>query len=285
MAAKVAHMLHLELLHVESERIERESSSNPDAYDLATRAFSLIHYDAPDATDEPRQLALKATELDPECTFAWLMVARANLVALATRAVAHWQKAIDEAEAAARKVLELNPNDRTANWALGTALAYQGRFEDALGSFERQMALNPNLALAHQWTGIVHILMGNPELALPPLETAIELSPRDPRMSTFIRNQALAYLHMGQDSQGLILAERSVHVPKPWPRSYETLAMAYAVSGLPEDARAAVKVLLARWPGYSIAQHRAEMMSRRPAFVVQRERLLVGLRDAGLPEQ
>lgn len=284
MAARVAHMLHLELIHVESERIERDRGSNPDAHDLATRAFSIIHYSAPDATDEPRQLALKATELDPECTFAWVTLARANLVAVATRAVADWQRAVDEAEAAARKALELDPNDRTANWALGAALANQGRLEDALGAFERQMALNPNLALAHQWTAIVHILMGNPELALQPLETAIELSPRDPRMSTFIRNQALAYLHMGQDSQGLILAERSVHVPRPWPRSYETLAMAYAVSGLLEDARAAVRVLLARWRGYSIAQHRAEMMSRRPAFLAQRERLLAGLRDAGLPE-
>jgi hypothetical protein len=61
--------------------------------------------------------------------------------------------------------------------------------------------------------------------------------------------------------------------------------MAYAVSGLHEDSRAAVKVLLGRWPGYSVAQHRAEMMSDRPAFLAQRERLLAGLRKAGLPER
>jgi TolB-like protein len=285
MAAKVAHMLHIELLRAESERSERERRTNPDAHDLATRAFSLWHRTAPDTTGEPRNLALRAIELDPECTFAWVMVANANLIALASRAARDRQKAINEAESASRKALALDPDDRSANWSLGAALAYQGRFEEALGALERQMALNPNLALAHQWVGIVHILMGNSHLAVRPMETAIELSPRDPRLSTFIRNLALAYLHMEQDPQGLILAERSVHVPRPWPRSYETLAMAYAVSGLHEDSRAAVKVLLGRWPGYSVAQHRAEMMSDRPAFLAQRERLLAGLRKAGLPER
>jgi hypothetical protein len=44
-----------------------------------------------------------------------------------------------------------------------------------------------------------------------------------------------------------------------------------------------VKRLLEHWPGYSIARHRAEMMSRRPEFLAQRERLLDGLREAGLP--
>jgi TolB-like protein len=283
MAAKVAQMLHIELLRVESERSRREGA-NPDAHDLATRAFSIWHQTAPEVSGETLRLAQQAIELDPHCTLGWVMVARANLMALAARKAPDRRKAIDEAESAARRALELDPDDRSAHSSLGAAFAYQGRFEEALGALERQMALNPNLALAHQWTGIVHILMGNARLAVRPLETAVELSPRDPRMPTFMRDLALAHLHMEQNSQGLILAERSVHVPRPWPRSYETLAMAYAVSGLPEEARAAVKVLLARWPGYSISQHRAEMMSDRPAFLAQREPLLDGLRAAGLPE-
>jgi adenylate cyclase len=147
------------------------------------------------------------------------------------------------------------------------------------------LSLNPNVALTHNWIGIAHMLMGNARLAIRPMETSIELSPRDPRLSTFIRNLALAHLHLDQDPEGLILAERSVHVPRPWARSYETLAMAYAVNGLMEEARAAVEVLLRHWPGYSIAAHRAEMMSNRPAFLAQRERLLEALRRAGLPDR
>jgi Tfp pilus assembly protein PilF len=113
----------------------------------------------------------------------------------------------------------------------------------------------------------------------------IELSPRDRRLSTLTRNLALAYLHLGEDEKALHLGERSIHQHPVWPRSYETLAAAYAVSKLLDDARAAVEVLLRHWPGYSIAQHRAEMMSNRPGFLAQRERLLDGLGSAGLPER
>lgn len=52
-----------------------------------------------------------------------------------------------------------------------------------------------------------------------------------------------------------------------------------------EDARSAVGVLLQRWPGYSLAQHRVEMVSDRPRFLAQHERYIDGLRVGGLPER
>ena len=284
MAGRVTQALQVELFDAEAQRAGA-SGVDAGAHDLAMRAWSLWHHAAPEASPECRALALRALELDPSCTHAWVALAHANMLELATRTSTDRARSLEEALAASRRALRLEPDHPTAHSALGASLVYAGQFDEALEAFERQMALNPNFALAHQWKGIARILVGEPLLAIRPLETAIELSPRDPRLSTFIRNLALAYLHLGNDEKGLILAERSVHVPRPWPRSYETLAAAYAVSGLMDDARAAVQVLLARWPGYSIAQHRAEMMSHRPAFLAQRERLLDGLRRAGLPEE
>jgi adenylate cyclase len=207
-----------------------------------------------------------------------------SMVKLASRTFGDWSRTLEEGEHAARTALSIEPDHPTAHTALAALLTFQGRLEEAFGHFERQLALNPNLALTHSWLGIAHVLMGNAKLAIRPHETAIELSPRDTRLSTYIRNLALAHLHLERDAEALIIAERSVHVPRPWPRSYETLAMAYAVNGLHEEARAAVDVLLRHWPGYSIAAHKAEIMSSRPAFLAQRERLLEGLRRAGLPE-
>lgn len=282
MAGKVASMLHLDLLSLGSREGE-DPTPDMDAHDMAARAYSLWHRSAPGVSTEAAALVQRALELDPKCAFAWVMLANTQNLALATRNFTDWDAAAALSESAARKAISLDPDNRTAHSALGAALTYQGRFEEALSALERQMDLNPNHALAHHWMGIVHILMGNARLAIRPLETAIALSPRDPRMSTFIRNLALAHLHLEEDTQALIIAERSIHHPTPWPRSFETLAAAYAVNGLMEEARAAVKRLLEHWPGYSIAAHRAEMMSHRPDFLVQRERLLEGLRDAGLP--
>jgi adenylate cyclase len=282
MAGKVAQMLHIDLLNLQSS--DRSGSTpDKDAHDMAARAYSLWYRSAPAMSAEATALVHRAVELDPQCAFAWVMLANTHIMALATRNFGDWDEATAVAESASRKAISLDPENRTAHAALGAALTYQGRFEEALSALARQMELNPNHAIAHQWVGIVHILMGNARLAIQPLETAIALSPRDPRMSTFIRNLALAHLHLREDAQALVIAERSIHHPKPWPRSFETLAAAYAVNGLMEEARAAAKRLLEHWPRYSIAMHRAEMMSRRPEFLVQRERLLEGLREAGLP--
>lgn len=284
MAARVTQALHVELFDAEAERVGA-NGVEAGAHDLAMRAWSLWHHAAPEPSPECKALVSRALELDSCCTLAWVTLANINVLDLATRASTDRVRSLEGALAASRRALVLEPDHPTAHTVLGASLVFAGQFDEALEALERQMTLNPNFALAHQWKGIARILVGEPMLAIRPLETSIELSPRDPRLSTFIRNLALAHLHLGDDEKGLILAERSVHVPRPWPRSYETLAGAYAVSGLMDDARAAVKLLLALWPGYSIALHRAEILSHRPVFLAQRERLLDGLRRAGLPEE
>jgi TolB-like protein/Tfp pilus assembly protein PilF len=259
-------------------------AANADAHDLAMRAWSLQYRAQPGVSREAHRLLRRAVELDPNSAFAWSGLAHIHISELATRHTEDWDGSIARAEEAATRAVELDPQMTRALLTLSQVRAYQGRFEESLDGLDRAMVLNANMPAVYQWQGIAHMLMGNARLAIRPLETCIELSPRDRRLSTLTRNLALAYLHLGDDEKGLHLGERSIHQHPVWPRSYETLAAAYAVSGLMEEARATVEVLLRHWPDYSIAQHRAEMMSTRPAFLAQRERLLDGLRSAGLPE-
>ena len=260
-------------------------SLNADAHDLAMRAWSLQYHASPGVSREAHGLLVRALQLDPRSAFAWAGMAHLHITDLATRHTENWGASIAQAEEAAARAVELDPQMVRGLLALAQTRAYQGRFEESLQLLEQLMLLNPNVSAAYQWQGIVHLLMGDARLAIRPLETCIELSPRDRRLSTLTRNLALARLHLGEDQKGLHLGERSIHQHPVWPRSYETLAAAYAVCGLMDDARATVDVLLKHWPGYSIAQHRIEMMSTRPAFLAQRERLLEGLMRAGLPEK
>lgn len=282
MAARVSRWLCVEMPTIEN----RESpAAHVDAHDLAMRAWSLQYRAAPGVSREAHRLLLRAIELDPQSAFAWSGLAHIYISDLATRHTEDWEGSIARAEEAATRAIELDPQMTRALLSLAQTRSYQGRFEESLDVLDRVMVLNANMPAVYQWQGIAHMLMGNAHLAIRPLETCIELSPRDRRISTLTRNLALAYLHLGEDEKGLHLGERSMHQHPVWPRCYETLAMAYAVCGLMDDAQAIVQVLLRHWPGYSIAQHRAEMMSIRPAFLAQRERLLDGLRAAGLPEK
>lgn len=283
MAGRVAQVMHIALLEAEAARIS--GTVDPDAQDLAMRAWARWYTNRHEANEDAKVLAARALALDPECTLAWVVRAHCNIADIALRWTADMAASVDAAEAAIRKALAIEPLHPTANTVLGTVLVYRREFEAALGVFELQKSLNPNFSLAYQWNGLAHIFMGNPRLAIPCFEMAIRLSPRDGRLSTYLSSLAVAYLHAGDDRNAVLYGERSVHLPNPWPRSYERLAAAYGAAGMVEDARAAVRVLLQRWPGYSIARHRAEMVSDRPRFLAQHERYIEGLRAGGLPEE
>ena len=281
MAGRVAQAMHIALLDAESERIARDS--NPDAQDLAMRAWSHWYRIVREANAKAHELAAQAQALDPGCTLAWVVEANCHLADIALRWTPSMADSVDRAERAVRRAMALEPLHPTANATLGSVLVYRGQFESALGAFETQMSLNPNFSIAHMWQGLTHVFMGDPKLAIPCFERAIRLSPRDPRLSTYLSNLAVAHLHLGDDANALLYGERSIYLPNPWPRSYERLAAAYGAAGMVEDARAAIAVLLQRWPGYSIARHRAEMVSDRPRFLAQHERYIGGLRAGDLP--
>lgn len=282
MAARLTRWLSTELFAGES----RETPPvNADAHDLAMRAWSLQYHAMPAVDPESERLLRRALEVDSRSAFAWAGLAHLRIGDLATRHTDDWDRSISEAEEAATRAVDLDPQMTRGLLALAQTRAYQGRLEESLELLDRLMALNPNISQAYQWQGIAHMLMGDAKSAIRAHETCIELSPRDRRLSTLTRNLGLSCMHLGDDERALHLGERSIHQHPVWPRSYETLAMAYAVNDLMDDARATVRLLLDKWPGYSIAQHRIEMMSTRPAFLAQRERLLDGLRAAGLPER
>ena len=281
-ATRIARWLTTELLATESRD---PPPVNADAHDLAMRAWSLQYHAMPGFNPETERLLRRAIEIDPRSAFVWSSLASVHITKLATRHTDDWGLSIASAEEAAERAVALDPQMTRGLLALAQTRSYQGRFEESLELLDRLTLLNPNIAAAYQWQGLGHLLMGHAERAIRPFETCIELSPRDRRLSTLTRNLALGHLHLGEDERAIHLAERSIHQPPVWPRCYETLAAAYAAFGLMDDARAAVVVLLQQWPGYSVAQHRVEMMSTRPAFLVQRERLLEGLIRAGLPER
>ena len=283
MAGRVAQAMHTALFDAEADRVAK--SGSPDAHDLAMRAWSQWNRIRAESNEKAKELCAQSLALDPRCTLAWVVRANCHIVDIAMRWTASVERSTDAAEEAIDKALALEPLHPTANTTLGTVRIYRKQFEAALGAYETQMSLNPNYSLAHHWKGLAHTFVGDPLSAIPSFEMAARLGPRDTRMSTYLSAQSVAHLHAGDDRNALLFAERSVHLPNPWPRSYERLAAAYGAAGMVEDARAAVRALLERWPAYSIAQHRAEMVSDRPRFLAQHERYIEGLRAGGLPER
>jgi len=78
---------------------------------------------------------------------------------------------------------------------------------------------------------------------------------------------------------------RSIEVNRNLPMAHFFLAAALGNLGKLDEARAETQAGLALNPNFSVHGFRVGAESNNPIFLTQRERLLEGLRKAGVPEQ
>jgi len=171
-----------------------------------------------------------------------------------------------------------------AHFVKGEILRAGGKeFDSAISEFNAAILINPSLAPAYASLGNTEIRAGRAQEAFVPLETAIRLSPRDPLLNVWYFNICHAHTHLGQDNAAIEWCRRSVAVSPFW-ISYVDLASAYAWTGRKEEAQAAVRELLKLMPNYTVDRWTHAGFSNNPVFLTQYQRIIEGLRKAGLPE-
>jgi tetratricopeptide (TPR) repeat protein len=88
------------------------------------------------------------------------------------------QRRTPDAEAAARAVLQRDPENAFATMILARAELEQGRYAQAAGDYRRYAALVPNSADAHHWLAICLSRLGDADRALSEEGAALALDPR-----------------------------------------------------------------------------------------------------------
>lgn len=283
---RLARRLDLELTNEESRRAQSERPNDPDAVDLAMRAWSVLNQPySRERLEESRSLFEKALHIDPGLSTALVGLSRT----LATEVNYRWSAAPAEALARAddlvSRVLSASPDNAMAHFVKGEILRAGGKdFESAIGEYEAAIAINPSLAPAYALLGHAKIRAGRAEEAFVPLQTAIRLSPRDPLLNIWYWIICHAYTHLGQDDAAIEWCRRSVAIGPFW-ISYVDLASAYAWTGRKDEAQAAVAELLKLMPNYTVDRWAHERWSSNPVFLAQYQRIIEGLRKAGLPEK
>jgi tetratricopeptide (TPR) repeat protein len=140
---------------------------------------------------------------------------------------------------------------------------------------EQALRLNRNLGAAHAWIGQAKITMGRAEEAEDHVNEAFRLSPGDAVGFMWTHIRGLAKLHLGADEEAVALF-RLTHF---------YMAAALAHLGRLDESRAEVEAGRALAPNYSIARFLSMAESDNPTYLKQRERILEGLRKAGVPEK
>jgi hypothetical protein len=96
----------------------------------------------------------------------------------------------------------------------------------------------------------------------------------------------LTYLpyELGADAEGVAWLRRSIEANRNLPIAHFYLAAGLALLGSLDEARAAVQAGLALYPNLTLRRFRAGAASSTPTFLAQRERIIEGMRLAGVPE-
>ena len=278
----LANQLRPELIAAEAKRAENEA--DPDSMDLYFQGVQRFNKGGIDNIEAARGYFERAVALDPTNIDALVGAARADVLVGAIFTTDKRAERLAAAETLLIKGISIAPRNYWAHLWLGFIQILTNRASRAIGELERALTLNRNLGAAHAWIGQAKITMGRAEEAEAHLNEAFRLSPSDAVAFIWTHIRGLAKLHLGADEEAVALFHRSIDASRNYPLSHFYMAAALAHLGRLDEARAEVKAGVALAPNYSIGRFLSMAESDNPTYLKQRERILEGLRLAGVPE-
>ncbi len=266
----------------ERERARRKPPENLDAWELVQRGLS--HFYRINKTDyaEAIRLFREAAALDPEFVAAHAHLALALCRSVLVGFTEDKAEALASAEAAAKQAVSLDPNEPVAHLALGRLHIFAGEFEMGVGEMQTAIAINPNFAQGYFGLGMAyHYGAGQAEQALPHLDAALKLSPRDPMRWTTLMFKGWVLLALGRHDEAIVHCRQACQFPNITFLPYMLLATALAEGGQISEAHAAVKKATQLEPALSISFIRSNFVG---ALETVLKSLFDSLRKAGVPE-
>jgi len=235
---------------------------------------------------QARSFFEKAMALDPENVEAMVGLARVDATTGAAVMTDEWSERLTSAEETLIKALSLAPNHALAHGNMGFVQIFTKRAAQGIAECELALALDRNSARAHALIGLAKVLLGQGEETEAHVSEAFRLSPRDtmaPRWMLFV---GLAKAQLGADAEAVIWMRRSLDANRNYSATHFDLAGALAQLGRLDEARASVNAGLALDPRFTIRRYRDVTFanSDNPTYRAGRERLIQGMRLAGVPE-
>ncbi len=249
-----------------------------DCYHLGT--FHFFKFTGPD-NREAQRLLLRCQQIDPLLGDAYAWWAYAAVLGMVYWDTPATQNNLDDALRACEKALLIDPGNATFLALRARVRLARREYGMAIADNEQALRLNPSLAAAH--CGLADSLAYETRYdeAVGRFERAIALSPNDPQLWAFLTYGALALIFKGDFARAVEWAERASGIPN---RQYWTAAhkaAALALLGRADEARRATTQLLQEMPDFTCAFARNKLFYLKEPRQI--ELYLDGLRRAGVP--
>jgi TolB-like protein/class 3 adenylate cyclase/Flp pilus assembly protein TadD len=274
---KVVAAIEPKLLEAEAIRSQKRSPEDLGAWDLLMHANSLLWRQTKADIEAAIATLTKATERYPEYAPAYSMLAFALLFRAIPSGVSR-SRDLKEAETLAIRAGELDDNDPWAHLALGYADFLLRRTDHAVEEFRRALEINPNFAAAHGYLGSALAFDGQYDQAIGHSELALRMSPHDPQNAIFNVGLAAAHYLAGRFADAVGCARKAVQQRSGWPPAYRIYCASLAQAGQLDQARATLDRLKELQPDISIAWIE-QNVPYRPGPMAK---FLEGMQKAGL---
>lgn len=176
-ARSISQALRIKLSPQEEKAIARKQTENPQAYDYYLRGRQFFHQFRRKGFDFARQMFARAIVIDSQYARAY-----AGVADCCSFLYMYWdsnEDNLNEAEAASRKALELDPELAEAHAACGVAYALKQNFDQAQKEFEAAIRLDPKLYEAYYFYARTTFQRGDLAKAAELYEQAAKLNPDD----------------------------------------------------------------------------------------------------------
>lgn len=279
---RLTRHLSMEVYKSAADRTAALSADAVTADDLAMRAVGLWFRGVTrENLLEANRLFEQAVAKDPDSVRGWGGVAYINANLLTNGWAADRAAAVRRIEEAAAQLDRLDPDSFYGGQAKVIRSFVRRDWQEMLRNGENWVRLHQH-AVAHGGYAIALIFNGRPAEAIPQLERALRLSPRDSIRGEWQYRLALAHFLVGQYEQSREwgLTAQATNPRLPWPPVH---AAAMLRLGKKEEARQVFDDFMKRNPAYTAERIAQRMPDADPRFVEGRGQLVASLRELGLP--
>jgi tetratricopeptide (TPR) repeat protein len=282
--SRLANPLNAQLVEAEARRAER--LLHPDAMDLIFQGNACLNKGmSPQHMTQARGLFERALTIDPRSVGALVGMANVDVIVGAGLQTDDRPARLSAAETNAIKALALAPDHALAHLLLGAVYLFTNRAAQGIAECERALVLDPNMADAHGARGLAKFLAGRAAETEGHILEALRLSPRDIFAYMWMYCVGRAKIQLGADAEAVDWLRRSIEANRNFPVAHFEFAGALALLGSLEQARKAVQTGLALDPSFTLRRYRAHKSSDNPVYLAGWERLIEGMRLAGVPEE
>ena len=276
---KVLTAVQVKLTVGEVARLYEKGTNNLEAY---LKVLQAREYKAgimnKERVERAKQLFEEAIALDPKYAFAYSILSTTYVDLVLLGASESPRESLQRAVELGKKAIALDDSNSSSHANLSFPYMWLREYDKAISEAEKAVSLSPNSATAYWALGSALSFTGRPQEAIPMLQKSLRLSPI-PIHSQVLGMLAVSYGMLGQHEETIATYKKMLQIYGPDHLvAHIGLAGAYVSMGRENEARAEGAEVLRIDPKFSWER----WIKGLPYSQSRKDRMADALRKAGL---